>query len=235
MEKGLHLGFIVDGNRRWARERMLPTLEGHRKGLKKIEELIEFYGKRTEVKYLSLFVFSTENWGRSETEVSYLMKLFYENIGKMAKKMKENNLKCVFMGSKERLEEKMVKTIKEAEELTAECTGMTVVFCFNYGGRQEIVDAVWRMKEDLDGLEKKNGILEKIDEKEFGKYLYCPEIPDVDMVVRTSGEERISGFLLWRAAYAEFLFVKKYFPDLEKADFEEILKEYANRNRRFGK
>ena len=209
-----HLGIIADGNRRWAKAQGLPTIEGHKRGLDAIKKLVGAADK-AGIKYLTFYVFSTENWGRSADEVSYIMKLAETRILKYAKELKEN---------KNRISPKLASTIEEAEKLTADCTGITVCFCFNYGGEQEIADAAT--------IAASEG---EITPETIRKHLYHPEIPNIDMVVRTSGEERLSGFMLWRAAYAEFLFLKKYFPEMEGEDVKEILKIYENRNRRFGK
>jgi undecaprenyl diphosphate synthase len=219
----VHLGIIADGNRRWAKAQGLPTIEGHKKGLEVIEELVGAAGE-TEIKYITFYVFSTENWGRSTAEVSYIMKLAETRILKYAEKLAKNNARMLILGSKEKISPKLASAMEKAEKITADCTGITVCFCFNYGGEREIVDAA-------NAASRKGDITaETIREN-----LYHPEVPDVDMVVRTSGEERISGFMLWRAAYAEFLFLKKYFPDMTGDDIKQILKEYENRNRRFGK
>ena len=222
---GLHLGFIVDGNRRWAREKNLPTLAGHQKGFDKVEMVIEELAKTGEVDYASFYLFSTENWNRAKEEVDYLMKLAQKKISSMTKKLAKNNLRCVIMGSKEHVPESLLKSLRECEEKTNNCTGMTVCICFNYGGKLEIAEAA--------AAAAKAG--EKITPESIENYLYHPEVPACDMIIRTSGEERISGFMLWRAAYSEFLFLKKYFPDIEESDIKDILKEYKNRNRRFGK
>ncbi len=220
-----HLGIIADGNRRWAKERGLSTLEGHKRGLEVIEELIG-EAMTQKIPYVSFFVFSTENWGRSEAEVSYLMKLADKHIMRLAKKMLEKNGRLLVLGAKDgRVPVKLASTIEKAEKMTAECDGITVGFCFNYGGEQEIADAA-TIASEVEG---------KITPETIRKHLYHPEIPAVDMVVRTSGEERISGFMLWRAAYAELMFIKKYFPEMTPADIGEIIAEYEKRNRRFGK
>ena len=219
-----HLGIIADGNRRWAKEQGLPTIEGHKKGLDAIKALVDG-AMENGIKYITFYVFSTENWGRSEAEVSYIMKLAETRILKYAEKMKEKNGRMVILGSKKRVSPKLISTIEKAEKITEDCDGITVGFCFNYGGEQEIADAANIALE----AEK------EISPETIRKHLYHPEIPDVDMVVRTSGEERISGFMLWRASYSEFMFVKKYFPEMNKEDIKEILKEYEKRNRRFGK
>ena len=219
-----HLGIIADGNRRWAKAQGLPTIEGHKKGLETIRALVGAASK-AGVKYLTFYVFSTENWGRSTDEVSYIMKLAETRILKYAKELAENNIRMLILGSKNKISPKLMSTIEEAERVTENCTGTTVCFCFNYGGEQEIADAA-NIAKDVD---------DEITPETIRKHLYHPEVPNVDMVVRTSGEERISGFMLWRAAYAEFYFIKKYFPEMQADDIKEILKEYENRNRRFGK
>lgn len=219
-----HLGIIADGNRRWAKEQGLPTIEGHKKGLEAIELLVAA-AKNAGISFITFYVFSTENWGRSADEVSYIMKLASTRILKLAEKMRKNNVRLVILGSKKRVDAKLMSKIEEAEKLTADCTGLTACFCFNYGGEQEIADAA-EIAAEVDG---------EITPENIRKHLYHPEIPDIDMVVRTSGEERLSGFMLWRASYAEFLFLKKYFPDMNTSDMELILEEYEKRNRRFGK
>ena len=219
-----HLGIIADGNRRWAKEKGLPTLEGHKKGLDRIEELIGAASK-TEIKYLTFYVFSTENWGRSDDEVGYIMKLAETRILKYAEKLKANNARMLILGSRAKISPHLASLIEKAENLTADCSGITVCFCFNYGGEQEIADAA-TIAHEVDG---------EITPETIRKHLYHPEVPNVDMVVRTSGEERISGFMLWRSAYAEMMFIDKYFPDVEAGDIETILAEYEKRNRRFGK
>lgn len=219
-----HLGIIADGNRRWAKENGLPKIEGHTRGLKVIEELVEASAK-AGIPYVTFYVFSTENWGREESEVSHIMKLAETMILKMAKKMAKNNIRLLILGSREKVSPTLVSLAEEAEKITADCTGTTVCFCFNYGGEQEIADAANKALE-ADG---------KITTETIRKHLYKPEVPNVDMVVRTSGEERISGFMLWRSAYAEFLFLKKYFPEMTEGDIKMILEEYDKRNRRFGK
>lgn len=220
-----HLGFIADGNRRWAKQHGLPTLEGHRRGIDKVQLIAEQF-KDTEVKYLSFFLFSTENWNRSPEEVDYLMKLASEMIDKLAKKFAEQNMRCLLMGRPERVDPQLWEKIKAAEARTADNTGLTVCICFNYGGHWEIVDAA---KAACTAGEQ------DWTPENFRKYLYYPEVPDCDLIVRTSGEQRFSGFQLWRAAYSEFIFLDKYFPDVEAADCQLILDHFHQRERRFGK
>lgn len=220
-----HLGVIADGNRRWARERGLATIEGHKKGIDTIEELVEAAGK-AGIEYVTFYVFSTENWGRSKDEVGYIMRMVETQILEYVRKLKERGARFLVLGSKDRLSEKVREVLEKAEEMTAEEKGITVCFCFNYGGENEIADAATAAIE---------AGLKKIEPRDIRERLYHPEVPDVDLVVRTSGEERISGFMLWRVAYAEFLFLDKYFPEMTGADIEDIIEEFKGRQRRFGK
>ena len=219
-----HLGIIADGNRRWAKEQGLPKIEGHTQGIKTIEELV-VAAAEAGIPYVTFYVFSAENWGREKAEVSHIMKLAETKIMKMAKRMAENNVRLLILGTRGKINPTLTSLGEKAEKLTADCTGTTICFCFNYGGEQEIADAA-NIALEADG---------EITPATIRKHLYHPEVPDLDMIVRTSGEERISGFMLWRAAYAEFYFIKKYFPEMTGEDIKEILKEYEKRNRRFGK
>lgn len=219
-----HLGIIADGNRRFAKEHGLPKIEGHRQGVKTIEKLVAAAAE-AKIPFVTFYVFSTENWGREKSEVDYIMKMAETKIVKMAEKMAENNIKMVILGSRGKVSPTLTSLAEKAERITENCTGTTVCFCFNYGGEQEIADAA-NIALEADG---------EITPETIRKHLYHPEIPDVDMIVRTSGEERISGFMLWRAAYSELMFIEKYFPEMEASDIDMILKEYESRSRRFGK
>lgn len=219
----VHLGVIADGNRRWAKEQGLPTTEGYRQGIDTIEQLVEAAGE-AGIKYITFYVFSTENWRRSNEEVSYLMKLLESQILKYARKLAARNAKFIVLGSREHLKESVVKSLEEAERITADGTDITVCFCFNYGGELEIAEAA--------SAAAREG---EITPETIRAHLYHPEVPDVDMIVRTSGEERISGFMLWRAAYAELMFMDKYFPAMDGSDIDVIVAEYNSRQRRFGK
>ena len=245
-----HLGVIADGNRRWAKEQGLPTIEGHKKGLEVIEELVAAAGN-AGIGFITFYVWSTENWGRSEGEISYIMKLAEGRILKMAEKMKKNNVRLLVLGSKEKISPKLASSIEQAERLTADCAGITACFCFNYGGEQEIADAATIAMRELAGSgdrasgdsrgaaagdnDNSGDSNKKVTPEMIRAHLYHPEVPNVDMVVRTSGEERISGFMLWRAAYAEFLFLDKFFPEMTGGDIAEIVAEFESRSRRFGK
>lgn len=224
-EKLKHIGFIADGNRRWAREHDLPTLEGHRRGFDKVEVIIDAL-KDTEVEYISFYLFSTENWDRSAEEVNYLMKLASDKIDKLAEKLSKDNISIVIMGRPEPVDPKLWAKMIKAEEETKDNTGLTVCICFNYGGHWEIADAATKAIAAGETM---------LTPETFTKYLYHPEVPSCDLIVRTSSEERISGFLLWRAAYAEFWFIEKNFPDITAEDCAAALEEYHSRGRRFGK
>lgn len=220
-----HIGFIVDGNRRWARARGLPTLEGHRRGFNKVEEVIDAL-KDTEVKFISFYLFSTENWDRSPEEIDYLMKLAYDRIESLTNKLKKENIRIVILGRPEPVEPKLWAKMMQAEEETKDKTGLTVCICFNYGGHWEIADAATKAIASGETA---------LTPETFAKYLYHPEVPNCDLIVRTSGEQRISGFQLWRAAYSEFWFIEKNFPDITTDDCAGAIAEFHNRSRRFGK
>lgn len=216
-----HLGFIVDGNRRWARERGLPTLEGHRRGIELVADIAEECHKQG-VKIVSFYIFSTENWNRSKEEVEYLMDLVEKCLKKFIKRCLKTDTKIAILGTKERLSDRLKEAVKEAEEKTKECKENILGLCFNYGGKQEIVDAANKIEGEV--------TIEKLEAN-----LYHPEVPALDMVIRTSGEQRISGFMLWRMAYSEMLFLDKKWPDMAREDVGLILGEFAGRQRRFGK
>ncbi len=220
-----HIGFIVDGNRRWAKERNLPTLEGHRRGFSRVEKVAT---KMIDsgIEFVSFYLFSTENWNRSEAEVSYLMDLLRKNVKRLQKKFVKENIRCVVMGREEPAPKDLLVALSELEEKTKNGTRGTVCICFNYGGQWEIADAVSKI---IAAGEK------EITPEVVAKYLYHPEVPPCDLIVRTSGEERISGFQLWRASYSEFLFLKKYFPSITDKDCDKILETFKSRSRRFGK
>lgn len=220
-----HLGFIVDGNRRWAKARGLSTLEGHRRGLKKVELMIDEFQKY-HIPFLSFYLFSTENWDRSPAEVKYLMELARTKITALTRKLHKQNLKVLILGRPEPVEPSLWAKLQASALTTKDNTAGTVCFCFNYGGQQEIIDAINSLPPEKLG---------SLTIKDFNHYLYQPSVPPVDMIIRTSGEQRISGFLLWRAAYAEFLFLDQYFPELTAASVPLILENYTARHRRFGK
>lgn len=230
MTKINHIGIIVDGNGRWAKEKGKSRSEGHKAGAETLEKIILYINEKNIAKYLSLYVFSTENFNRSPEEVNYLMELFMKWFKKCKEKYKNANIKVLFSSQKEFLKSEIVKAIDELEEATKDNTGLVVNFCLSYGGRQEIVDATKKIATDV--LEKKLNIND-INEELFKKYLY-KNLPDIDFLIRTSGENRVSNFMLWQISYAEMYFPKVYFPDFTPEQLEEAVKEYEKRDRRFG-
>lgn len=226
--KPTHLGVIMDGNRRWARAQGLKTVEGHLRGYKNLRDLAIYALVEKKIPFISAFVFSTENWSRAEEEVSYLMNLVLRALTEYLDEFHEKNIRILVLGRRDKLSGKVVKAIETAEAKTKENNGGTLALCFNYGGHAEIVDAAKKLIE--------RGIkVEDLSEEVFASELYHPEVPPVDMIIRTSGEERISGFMLWRAAYSELLFLEKHWPEVTTDDIDYVLEQYAKRQRRFGK
>lgn len=217
-----HIGIIMDGNRRWAKEKKKKTIEGHLAGANRIISLAKYIFDKG-VKYLSIYAFSTENFNRSVEEVSYLMGLIIKFFNERVNELHDYNIKIVVSGLRDNLSKEVLKCIDNVVDLTKDNTGGVLNVCLNYGGRREIVDAVNKIKEAN----------VSITEETFGKYLYN-DLPDLDYVIRTSGEERISNFMLWQISYAEFYFPKVYFPDFDEKEFDKALEIYNNRNRRFG-
>jgi undecaprenyl diphosphate synthase len=221
-----HIGFIVDGNRRWATSQSLPAYEGHRAGYKTLKDILLETIHRG-VPYVSAYVFSTENWKRSEEEVGWLMNLLLTVLKKDAHIFIDNNIRLRVIGGREKLSRKIVAAIEEVEKNTAHLTAGTVVLCLNYGGQQEVADAV---KELIEADTASRDVTPEL----ISQHLYAPDIPPCDLVVRTSGEQRLSNFMLWRSAYSEFIFIDKPWPDMTNDDITAILKEYSSRKRRFG-
>lgn len=221
-----HLGFILDGNRRWARQHAVPVFGGHLAGYRALKEVLRATFDMG-VPYVTIYAFSTENWQRSSSEVSRIMRLVVHAVSNDLKEIIHDQVRLRFLGSTERLSSSVVKAIKKAEALTAHFTRRTLGICLNYGGQQELVDAMRRCV--ADGL-----AADAITAEAISARLYAPDIPSVDMVVRTSGEHRLSNFMLWRTTYSECLFLDKYWPDMTKDDVTAIIKEYNRRNRRFG-
>ena len=217
-----HIGIIMDGNRRSAKEKKKKTIEGHLAGANRIISLAKYIFDKG-VKYLSIYAFSTENFNRSAEEVSYLMGLIIKFFNERVNELHDYNIKIVVSGLRDNLSKDVLKCIDNVVELTKNNTDGVLNVCLNYGGRREIVDAVNKIKEAN----------VSITEETFGKYLYN-DLPDLDFVIRTSGEERISNFMLWQISYAEFYFPKVYFPDFDEKEFDKALEIYNNRNRRFG-
>ena len=222
-----HIGIILDGNRRWARQQGQPTLTGHEAGLDQIEPVVKA-AFDLGVEVMSLFVFSTENWRRTEKEVKYLMALFNRAFRKESQRLINEGYRLRFAGRRDdKLNPRIRRSIEQMEADSINNPGPTVVFCFNYGGRLELVDAARK-------LIKQGLAADQVDETRLAAALYQPDIPDLDLLIRTSGESRISGFQLWRASYAEILVVDKYWPDFGPDDIRQAIDRYWTRQRRFG-
>lgn len=220
-----HVAIILDGNGRWAKEKKLPRSKGHDAGFQNLRKLSEYILSRG-VKILSVYCFSTENFKRSKEEVNHLMKIFIDFFKKDTQKFNEKNIKIIFSGRDEPLPKEVMIARDYMTKSTKNNTGGILNICLNYGSRAEIIDAVKK-------IVSSNIKAEDINEKLFSKYLY-QDLPDVDLLIRTSGELRLSNFLLWQNSYAEFYFPKVYFPDFDENEFDKALIEYTKRDRRFG-
>ena len=220
-----HIAIIMDGNRRWAKERNLPSAFGHKKGvdaLKAAMRACDDFG----VKYLTVYAFSTENWNRKPEEVSFLMDLLAQTLKNELKEMNENNVVISFIGDTTKLSPKLQEIQQNSVDTTKNNTGVNLQIAFNYGARDEIVHAV---KEIIASGEK------EITEETISKHLYTKNIPDPDLLIRTGGEMRVSNYLLWQIAYSEFIVMEKFWPEFDKEAMADCILEYRRRNRRFGK
>ena len=231
-EQGLpiHIGIIMDGNRRWAKSQGKPVAFGHKAGAKALENIVR-YANKIGLKYITVYAFSTENWKRSEEEVGALMALLQNYLTEYSKRADSENIKIRILGDITALSEGMQKSIKDCIERTKNNTGITFSIALNYGGRPEIIEAIKNISKDI----KNNKIDEnEINEELISKYLYTKDIPDPDLIIRTSGEQRLSGFLAWQSTYSELYFIQKNWPDFTEDDLDEAIKEYKKRNRKFG-
>lgn len=222
-----HVAFIMDGNRRWARGMGLPTLEGHRRGYNKMKEVVDWCLGRG-IREMTVFAFSTENWNRSKEEVDYLMGLLHFALTKELDEFKRRGIRLKIIGRREGLPQNVASAIPEAEKATAENKNGTLYIAINYGGRAEIVDAA--KKAISSGIKP-----EELDEEKFRNFLYTPEVADPDLIIRTSGEQRTSGFLTYTGAYSELYFVEKHWPDFGEDDLGAAISWYEGRDRRRGK
>ncbi|HWC91760.1 MAG TPA: isoprenyl transferase [Pseudolabrys sp.] len=225
-----HVAIIMDGNGRWAAARGLPRGEGHRRGVEALRRSVRAAGE-LGIKYLTIFSFSAENWSRPASEIGELMGLLRRFIRNDLAELHKSNVRVRIIGEREGLDPEIARLLVEAEELTKTNDGLTLVVAFNYGARQEIVAAARRLAERvLRGELAPAGITLEA----FGAALDAPEVPDPDLIIRTSGEQRLSNFLLWQAAYSELVFVPCYWPDFDRAALESAIEEYRQRERRFG-
>ncbi|MFH1577817.1 MAG: isoprenyl transferase [Candidatus Omnitrophota bacterium] len=225
-----HVAIILDGNGRWAKQRRLPRTAGHQRGIKRIRETIEA-ASDLGINIITLFVFSTENWQRPKMEVNMLMHAFLNFLNNEIKELHKNNLRFRVIGRHDNLSEKLLTKINQAEKLTASNTGMTVVLALNYGGRAEIVDAAKKFARKVRAGDYQ---INQLNEKTFSDFLYAPNLPEPDLFIRTSGELRLSNFLIWQLAYSELYFIDKHWPDFNKHDLTAAIVQYQKRQRRFG-
>lgn len=225
----MHIGFIMDGNGRWAAKRGMPRKMGHREGAETFRKIVR-YCKKIGVKYITFYAFSTENWKRPEDEVNELMKLFDGYLDEV-KKYTEEKTRLIFLGDKSAFKPEMAEKMIEIEKCSSEFDDMTLMLAMNYGGRDDIVYAAKQLAEMVTNKELKT---EDIDENLFSALLYTKGVPDVDLLIRPSGEKRISNFLIWQSAYAEYYFTDTLWPDFTEKELDKALIDYASRSRRFG-
>lgn len=224
-----HIAFIMDGNRRWAKARKMPLLLGHKKGAERIEPLVE-YAARRGIEYITFWAFSSENWRRGEEEVGFLMRVFRDFLGStVVKRMMEKGVRVKVIGDLGKFPEDIVDGVNKILERSENNKTITATFALNYGGRSEILSAVNRI------LEMDMRLKEGVSEEVFSSYLFTDELPDPDLIVRTGGEKRLSGFLPWQSVYSELCFVDTLWPDIDERKFDELIVEYGRRERRFGK
>jgi undecaprenyl diphosphate synthase len=222
-----HVAIIMDGNGRWAKKRGLPRLAGHNAGGDNIQPVVRIFAD-SGVKYLTLYMFSTENWSRSRIEVGGLLSLLARKIDRETQAFHRGNVRLLHLGRLDRLSQKVRRKVEAAVELTRHNSGLTLCLAFDYGARDEIVQATRR-------IAGADTLADSIDESLFARYLYLPGVPDPDLIIRTGGESRLSNFLLWQAAYSELYFTPVLWPDFGPKDAEDALSEYKGRQRRFGK
>ena len=222
-----HVAIIMDGNGRWARQRGLPRLEGHRVGVERIRNVLETLAHR-KVRYVTLYAFSTENWHRPKAEVEGILEILHHALREQTRSLHANNVRIVHVGKLDRLDPDLQEEVAWAQRLTKDNTGITLNVAFDYGGREEILEAVRRIIHD--GVPE-----EAVDEALFRSYLFTRDSPDPDLIVRTGGELRISNFLLWQSAYSEYYHTPTLWPDLDSAEVERVLDEFSRRQRRFGR
>ncbi|SDG22101.1 polyprenyl diphosphate synthase [Sulfitobacter delicatus] len=225
-----HVAIIMDGNGRWATQRGRPRLFGHHAGAKRVREIVECCPD-VGVEYLTIFAFSTENWKRTQVEVAGLMSLFRRYISKEMRALSEYGARVRFIGDRDRLDDKLIKLMGELEETTAHNSRINLTIALNYGGRDEVARATHRLAQDV-----ASGKLDpdSVDEETLPRYLDTHVLPDPDLVIRTSGEARISNFLLWQSAYAEYEFIDTLWPDFTREEFTKLCTAYGGRDRRFG-
>ncbi len=222
----VHIAIIMDGNGRWAQKKGLPRVAGHREGISAVRRVVRA-SVDNNVKYLTLYSFSTENWKRPRQEIEFLFSLMESTLVVEMKTLHAENIRVRFIGRIGQLPEKLQKIIGDTEKLTFKNTGLNLTFAVNYGGRQEIIDAI-------KVLSKMKFSVRDLDEASFGRFLYSSDLPDVDLVIRTAGEQRLSNFLIWQSIYAEFYFTQVLWPDFSEDDLKRAIDDFARRKRKFG-
>lgn len=223
------VGVILDGNRRWAKKNHKFVFQGHKAGYNKLKELIK-WSKEAGIEYLIVYAFSTENWNREKEEVDYLLNLARFVFGDSKDSIRNEKIRVKCVGDIKRLPPDLQKNISKTEKISENYDGISLFICISYGGREEIIQAIKKLAE-----EKEKKEIAELTEKDFSKYLYTSGIPDPDIIIRTSGEKRLSNFLPWQSVYSELFFVQNCWPDFSKDEFDKILFEYGNRARRIGK
>ncbi len=225
-----HIAIIMDGNRRWAKQHLLPTPVGHQKGVEALKNTLKAFAK-FGIKYLTAYAFSTENWNRKQEEVDFLMNLLAKTLRDELDELHDNNVKIKFIGNINELNPTLVKILENAIDKTSKNTGVNLQIAFNYGSRAEIVNAAKIIAQKV----KNNELtINSIDENTISKYLYTADIPDPDLLIRTGGEKRISNYLLWQIAYSELYVTDKFWPEFGEEETAQAILEFQNRNRRFG-
>ena len=222
-----HIAVIMDGNRRWAKEKHLPSAVGHQKGVDSLRGTMRLFD-RYRIKYLTVYAFSTENWNRKKEEVEFLMNLLAKTLLNELEEMHKENVKIRFLGDLSKLNKKLVEIVHNAENRTKNNTGVNLNIAFNYGSRDEITNA-------LKTIVKEGISAEEITEETISSHLYTKNIPDPDLLIRTGGEKRISNYLLWQIAYSEVYVTDTYWPEFDKEELDKAIMEFDRRNRRFGK
>lgn len=225
-----HIAIIMDGNGRWALGKNLPRIAGHRQGINRVKEIIKA-ASESGIKVLTLFAFSTENWSRPKKEIDMLMRYLEGFLNRHTDELHKKGIKLKVVGVQEPLPGHILQKIKDAEDLTSHNTGMQLVLALNYGSRQEIVDAARAFAK---AVHKGSILADELTSEKFAGYLYTAGLPDPDLLIRTSGEMRLSNFLLWQLSYTELYFVKKYWPEFTALDFKKAISAYKRRKRRFG-
>lgn len=222
-----HTAIIMDGNGRWARQRKKNRTFGHKQGAENVRRIIK-HSAKIGIKYLTLYAFSTENWQRPRGEVSTLMRMFSRLLDSEVNALDQNNVKINFIGRRTRISGTLLRKMADAEKKTAGNTGINLILAIDYGGRQEIIDAAKNACRDIVSCEN-------MDAQTIEKYLYYPQLPDVDLLIRTADEKRISNFLLWQSAYAELYISPVCWPDFDETELDKAIEEYSQRDRKFGK